>query len=62
MTRYIYYYYVIDLCLWERAGKLYVFRKRTVQYEYKREAYGSVEMYAIYKVLNFIVYSMQLPD
>ena len=32
------------------------------QYEYIHEAYGSVELYAIYKVLNFFVYTMPLPD
>ena len=32
------------------------------QYEYIHEAYGIVELYAIYKVLNFFVYTMPLPD
>jgi hypothetical protein len=32
------------------------------QYEYIHEAYGSVELYAIYKVLIFFVFTMPLPD
>jgi hypothetical protein len=32
------------------------------QYEYIHEAYGSVELYAIYNVLICFVYTMPLPD
>ena len=35
-----------------KGGKLYMSFENE-QYEYIHEAYGSVELYAIYKVLNF---------
>ena len=44
-----------------KGGKLYMSFENE-QYEYIHEAYGIVELYAIYKVLNFFVYTMPLPD
>ena len=44
-----------------KGGKLYMSFENE-QYEYIHEAYGSVELYAIYKILIFFVYTMPLPD
>ena len=43
------------------GGKLYMSFENE-QYEYIHEAYGSVELYAIYNVLICFVYTMPLPD
>ena len=43
------------------GGKLYTSFENE-QYEYIHEAYGSVELYAIYKVLICFVYTLLLPD
>ena len=44
-----------------KGGKLYMSFENE-QYEYIHEAYGSVELYAIYKVLICFVYTLPLPD
>jgi hypothetical protein len=44
-----------------RGGKLYMSFENE-QYEYINEAYGSVELYAIYNVLICFIYTMPLPD
>ena len=43
------------------GGKLYTSFENE-QYEYIHEAYGGVELYAIYQVLICFVYTLPLPD
>jgi hypothetical protein len=43
------------------TGKLYMSFENE-QYKYIHEAYGSVELYAIYNVLICFVYTMPFPD